>query len=78
MANSLYATTTEIIIRAAILRAHFKIDQESAEIIASIAKLIRLRLKSNGPNYHEIAQLASDLNEAIKEAKTSAKGGIYL
>ena len=77
MADSLYATTTEIIIRAAILRANFKIDRESAEIVASIAQLIRLRLKSNGPNYHEIAQLAADLNEAIKEAQTSANGGIY-
>jgi len=77
MADSLYATTTEIIIRAAILRANFKIDRESAEIIASIAQLIRLRLKSNGPNYHEIAQLAADLNEAIEEAQTSANGGIY-
>jgi uncharacterized protein YigE (DUF2233 family) len=77
MADSLYATTTEIIIRVAILRANFKIDRESAEIIASIAQLIRLRLNSNGPNYHEIAQLAADLNEAIKEAQTSANGGIY-
>ena len=77
MADSLYATTTEIIIRVAILRANFKIDRESAEIVASIAQLIRLRLKSNGPNYHEIAQLAADLNEAIEEAQTSANGGIY-
>jgi len=77
MAESLYTKTTEILIRVAILRANFKIDRESAEIVASIAKLIRLKLKSNGPDYHEIAQLAADLNEAIKEAKTSANGGIY-
>jgi hypothetical protein len=77
MADRLYYTITEILIRVAILRANFKIDRESAEIIASIAKLIRLRLKSNGPDHHEIAQLAADLNTAIKEAKTSANGGIY-
>ena len=77
MADSLYNTTTEIQIRVAILKANFRIDRESAEIIASITKLIRLRLKSNGPDYHEIAQLAAELNEAIKEAQTSARGGIY-
>jgi uncharacterized protein YigE (DUF2233 family) len=77
MADGLYTKTTEILIRVAILRANFKIDRESAEIITSIAKLILIRLKSNGPNYHEIAQLAADLNAAIKEAQTSANGGIY-
>ena len=77
MADSLYTKTTEILIRVAILRANFKIDRESAEIITSIAKLILIRLKSNGPNYHEIARLAADLNDAIKEAQTSANGGIY-
>ena len=45
MADSLYATTTEIIIRVAILRANFKIDRESAEIIASIAQLIRTQVE---------------------------------
>jgi hypothetical protein len=77
MADSLYITTTGILIRVAILRANFKIDRESAEIIASIAQLIRLRLKSSSPDYDEIAQLAADLNAAIKEAQTSAYGGIY-
>jgi uncharacterized protein YigE (DUF2233 family) len=77
MAAGLYTKTIEILIRVAILRANFKIDRESAEIIASIAKLILLRLNSNGPDYHEIAELAADLNEAIKEAQTSANGGIY-
>jgi uncharacterized protein YigE (DUF2233 family) len=77
MAGNLYNITTEIIIRVAILRANFKIDRESAEIVISIAKLIQLRLQSNGPDYHEIAQLAADLNGTIKEAQTSANGGIY-
>ena len=77
MAGNLYNITTEILIRAAILRANFKIDRESAEIVISIAKLIQLRLQSNGPDYHEIARLAADLNGAIKEAQTSANGGIY-
>ena len=77
MADNLYATATEILIHAGILRANYKIDRESAEIIASIAELIRLRLKSNSPNYQEIAALAADINRTIKEAKTSAAGGIY-
>ncbi len=77
MADSLYATTTEILIHVGILRANYKIDSESSEIIASIAELIRLRLKSNSPNYREIAELAAEINRTIREAETSAGGGIY-
>lgn len=77
MTDNLYATTTEILIHVGILRANYKIDRESAEIIASTAELIRLRLKSTSPNYQEIATLAADINRMIKEAQTSASGGIY-
>jgi hypothetical protein len=77
MVNDLYATTTEILIHAAILRANYKIDSESAQIVASLAELIRLRLKSTSPNYQEIAALAADINKTLKEAQTSSSGGIY-
>ena len=77
MANDLYATTTEILIRVGIIRANYKIDSESAQIIASLAELIRLRLKSTSPNYQEIAALAADINKTLKEAQKSSNGGIY-
>ncbi len=77
MVESLYAITTELLIRVEILRAHYKIDKESAEIVVSLAELIRLGLKSNSPNYHEISELAGDINQALREAVTSTTGGIF-
>jgi hypothetical protein len=78
MVDNLYGTTTEILIRVAILRTKYKIDSESYEIIASIAELIRLKLKASSPNYREIAELASDINRRLREAKTSSGGGVFL
>ncbi len=77
MLERLYAIATELLVRVEILRAHYKIDKESAEIVVSLAELIRLRLKSSGPNYHDIAELAGDINQALREAKTSTTGGIF-
>ena len=73
----LYTMTTEVLIRTAILRAHYKIDRESAELIAALCRLIRLKLRSGSPNLVEIIGLASDINDAIREAEKGTGGGIY-
>ena len=78
MPDNLYITATEILIRVTILRAHSKIDKESAEIIAALAELIRVKLRSNSPNYKEIAELSSDISQAIRDSESSTTGGIYL
>ena len=77
VADNLYATTTEVLIRVLILRTHYKIDKESAEIITALAELIRLRLRSNSPNYREIAGLAVEITDALRQAETAVDGGIY-
>ena len=78
MPENLYITATEIVIRVAILRAHYKIDKDSADIIAALAELIRVKLRSNSPNYSEIAELSGEITQAIRDSENSTQGGIYL
>ena len=73
----LHSMATEILVRSSILRAHYKIDKDSSELIATLSELIRLRLQSNSPNFRVIADLAKDINDTIRDAETASQGGIF-